>query len=67
MAFRPLGNSNHVVVSVAIDFLSSSKWDAPFRGTAYNYPRTDLDGLCDNLRDVPWENIFKFGAIFTAR
>ena len=67
VTFRPLGNSNHVVVSVAIDFLSSSKWDAPFRGTAYDYPRADLDGLCDHLRDVPWENIFKFGTIFTAR
>ena len=30
MAFPPLGNSDHVVVSVSIDFPINSKWDAPF-------------------------------------
>ena len=30
MAFPPLGNSNHVVVLVSIDFPSNSPWDAPF-------------------------------------
>ena len=29
---------------------------------AYDYSCTDWDGLCDHLRDVPWENIFKLGA-----
>ena len=29
MAFSPLGNSDHVVVSVSIDFPSNSQWDAP--------------------------------------
>ena len=28
----------------------------------YDYSRTDWDGLCDHLRDVPWENIFKLSA-----
>ena len=23
---------------------------------------SNLDGLCDHLRDVPWEDIFKLGA-----
>ena len=51
MAFPPLGNSVHVVVSVSIYFLSSySQWDAPFHRIAY----ADCDGLCDHLRDVPW-------------
>ena len=27
-----------------------------------NYSPADWDGLCDHLRDVPWENIFKLGA-----
>ena len=29
---------------------------------AYNYSRADWDGLCNPLRDVPWEDIFKLGA-----
>ena len=39
MAFPPSGNSDHVVVSVSIDFTSSSKRDAPFRCIAYDYSR----------------------------
>ena len=61
MAFPPLANSDHVV-SVSIDFPSNSQRDAPFRGIAYDYSRADWDSLCDHLRDVPWEDIFKFGA-----
>ena len=38
-AFPPSGNSDHVVVSVSIDFTSSSKRDAPFRCIAYDYSR----------------------------
>ena len=62
MAFPPLGNSDHVVVSVSIDFPINSKQDSPFHRVAYDYSRADWDGLCDHLRDVPWENIFKLGA-----
>ena len=62
MAFPPLGNSDHVVVSVSIDFPSNSQQDAPFYGIAYDYSHADWDGLCDHLRDVSWENIFKLGA-----
>ena len=36
MAFPPLGNSDHVVVSVSIDFPSNSQRDAPFHCTAYD-------------------------------
>ena len=62
MAFPPLGNSDHVVVSVSIDFPINSKQDSPFHRVAYDYSRADWDGLHDHLRDVPWENIFKLGA-----
>ena len=62
MAFPPLGNSNHVVVSVSIDFPTNSQQDAPFHRIAYDYSCADWDGLCDHLRDVPWEDIFKLGA-----
>ena len=62
MAFPPLGNSDHVVVSVSIDFPTNSQQDAPFHRIAYDYSRADWDGLCDHLRDVPWEYIFKLSA-----
>ena len=62
MAFPPLGNSDHVVVSVSIDFPSNSQRDAPFHRIAYDYSHADWDGLRDHLRDVPWEDIFKLGA-----
>ena len=45
MAFCPLGNSDYVVVSVSIDYPSNSQRDALFHHIAYNYSRTDWDGL----------------------
>ena len=51
MAFPPLGNSDHVVVKVFIGFPSYSQRNAPI-----------WDGLRDNLRDVPWKDIFKRSA-----
>ena len=62
MAFPPLGNSDHVVVSVSIDFPINSKQDTPFHRMAYDYSCADWDGLRDHLRDVPWEDIFRLGA-----
>ena len=29
---------------------------------AYDYSCADWDGLCDHLRDVLWEDLFKFSA-----
>ena len=54
IAFPPLGNSDHVVVSVSIDFPINSKQDTPFHRVAYDYSRADWDGLCDHLKYVPW-------------
>ena len=51
MAFPPLGNSDHVVVSVSIDFPTNSQRDDPFHYIAYDYSRADWDGLRDHLRD----------------
>ena len=62
MAFPPLGNSNHVGVSVSIDFPSNSKRDTLFHRIAYDYSRADWDGLLDHLKDAPWEDIFKLSA-----
>ena len=53
MAFPPLRNSDHVVVSVSIDFSSNSQRDALFHCIAYDYSRADWDSLHDHLRDVP--------------
>ena len=41
MAFPPLENSDHVVVSVSIDFLSNSQWGTPFHCIAYDYSCAD--------------------------
>ena len=62
MAFPPLGNSDHVFVSVSIDFPINSKRDTPFHCVAYDYSRADWHGLRDHLRDIPWEDIFKLSA-----
>ena len=45
MAFLSLANSDHVVVM------------PPFHRIAYYYSFADWDGLCDLLRDVPWEDL----------
>ena len=62
LAFPPLGNSDNVVVSVSIDFSTNSQREVPFHRIAYDYSRADWDGLCNHLKDVPWEDIFKLGA-----
>ena len=53
MAFPPLGISDHVVVSISIDFPTNSQRDAKFHRIAYDYTCADWDGLRDHLRDVP--------------
>ena len=64
MAFSPLGNSDHVVVSVSIYF--PLKLDPLFHCIAYDYSHVDWDGLSDNWRDFLWEDIFKSSASATA-
>ena len=59
MDFPSLENSDHVVVSVPIDFPTNSKRNSPFFCIACDYSRADWDNLLDDFRDVPWENIFK--------
>ena len=51
--FPPLGNSDHIVVSISIDFPSNSQRDAPFHRIACDYSRADWGGLCDHLADIP--------------
>ena len=62
MAFPPLGNFDHVIVSVSIDFTLYSQRDVLFHRIAYDYSRADWDSLHDHLRDVLWVDIFKLSA-----
>ena len=40
----------------------NSKQDTLFHGVAYDYSCANWDGLCNHLRDVPGEDIFKLSA-----
>ena len=62
MAFPPLGNFDHDIVSVSIDFRINLKQDAPFHQIAFDYSCADWDDCRDHLKDVPWEDIFKLSA-----
>ena len=48
MAFSPLGNSEHCVVSVSIYFPTNSKWHAAFHRIAYVHSHADWNGLRDH-------------------
>ena len=37
-----------------------------FHYIAYDYSCANRDGLCDYLRDAPWEDIFKLSASASA-
>ena len=52
MGFPPLGNSDHVVVSVFIDFPSNSQRNAPIHRIAYDYYHADWNGFRDHLRYI---------------
>ena len=61
-SFPSLGNSDHVVVSVSVDFPSNSKRDDLFHHMAYDYSCANWNVLHDHLRDAPWQDIFKLSA-----
>ena len=61
VAFPLLENSNHVVVSVSIDFCSNSKRKASFHWTAFEYSYADLGSLWDYFKDIPWDDVFQIG------
>ena len=39
-----------------------SQFSLIFRQTQNRMPHADRDGICDHLRDVPWEDIFELSA-----
>ena len=62
MAVPPLWLSDYVAILVPIEFLPSSKGNAPIDCIAYDCYRADWDGFLDHLRDASWEDIFKLSA-----
>ena len=62
MTLPPSVNSDHVAVSVSIDFPTNSKRDVPFLHVPYDYSCADWDSLCDHLRHVPLGDISKLSA-----
>ena len=59
MAFPQLGTSDHVVVSVSIEFFVKLKMGCPVSSHSL-FERRFM--FCDHLRDVLWEDIFKLSA-----
>ena len=53
IAFPPLGNSDHIVVSDSINFPSNSQRDVLFHHIDYDYSRANWGGFRDHLRSVP--------------
>ena len=51
MAFPLFGNSDHVVVSVSIDFPKNSKKDTLFHHIVYDYSHADWGSLHDHLSE----------------
>ena len=50
------------MVTVSVDFVVSSKKDASYHPKAFDYCKSDWDGFRDHLRDVPWNDINRYGA-----
>ena len=59
VALYPLGDSDHIAVSVPIDFPSNSK------NPAFGYSCSDSYNMCNLLRDAPLEDTIKLGASAT--
>lgn len=57
LTFLPLVSSDQIIVSVSIDFSSSSKGDTRFYHT-FGYSRGDRNGFLDHIEDRLRENIF---------
>ena len=62
MAFPPLVNFDHVVVSVSIDFPPNSQQNALFHYITHDYSCANWYVLRDHFKDIAWEDIFKLSA-----
>ena len=66
MLFSPSTNSDHVIVSISFEFLSSLNGDAPFYHTSFDFFCIHGDGLQDHLKDVLWKSILNLGTFSAA-
>ena len=57
VVYPPLKKSDHVAVSVSINFPLNSRENDLFYCTTYIFLSANCYGLCDRLRDVPWKRI----------
>ena len=66
MAFPPIGKF-WSYYCLSLHWLSNKlKIGCPVSSRGFNYSRADWGGLCDHLRDIPWENNFKLSAFAAA-
>ena len=49
------------MVSVFVNSVVSSEKDAPYHRKVLDNRKADWDGFCDHLRDIPWNDIYKYG------
>ena len=63
----PLGNSDHVVVSVDISLSSPSARESPKHRTLYSYEQGDWESFRDFIRDIPLDQIMSLKAEQCAR
>ena len=59
VAFSSLGDSEHVAVSLSMDFSVRSKIDDSSHRKAFDYSSTDWDSFHNPIRDGPRENLLK--------
>ena len=49
----PFGKSDHMVVSIDVQFVVKFTNEHPYHRIVYSYSKVDWDGSRDHLRDVP--------------
>ena len=59
--------SDHLVISVDIDFIEKSRNEHPYQRNVYSYSKADWDGFHDYLRDVPRPTIFGYNVKKSAK
>ena len=62
-----LGKSDHMVISVDVQFVFKSTNEHPYHRTVYSYRKADWDGFRGHLTGVSWLDIFKHDATYAAK
>ena len=59
MVFPLLWNTDHLTVSVSIDFPLPTERDAPFHDAAFDPSHNKWNGFCHSIRDAPFEGLLE--------